>query len=82
MRGINHQNIFEDEEDNYQFINTLERMRVRYDDDGKPCGTNCEPVNDMVYFVTLLRYIHQNPVKAGMVMNVKDYAYSSWANRY
>ena len=41
MRGINHQNIFEDEEDNYQFINTLERMRVRYDDDGKPCGTNC-----------------------------------------
>ncbi len=30
-----------------------------------------EPVNDMVYFVTLLRYIHQNPVKAGMVMNVK-----------
>lgn len=133
MRGINHQNIFEDEEDNYQFINTLERMRVRYDDDGKPCGTNCiyyayclmgnhfhllirerdeslgetvkriassyvyyynrkygrdghlfkerfksEPVNDMVYFVTLLRYIHQNPVKAGMVMNVKDYAYSSW----
>ena len=37
-----------------------------------------EPVNDMVYFVTLLRYIHQNPVKAGMVMNVKDYAYSSW----
>ena len=133
MRGINHQNIFEDEEDNYQFINTLDRMRVRYDDDGKPCGTNCifyayclmgnhfhllicerdervgetvkriassyvyyynrkygrdghlfkerfksEPVNDMSYFVTLLRYIHQNPVKAGMVMNVQDYAYSSW----
>ena len=34
-------NIFEDEEDNHQFINTLDRMRVRYDDDGKPCGTNC-----------------------------------------
>ena len=115
MRGINHQNIFEDEEDNYQFINTLDRMRVRYDDDGLPCGTNftlyayclmsnhfhllirereddlgmavkriassyvyyhnrkylrdghlfkerfkSEPVNDMAYFVTLLRYIHQN----------------------
>lgn len=41
MRGINHQNIFEDEEDNYQFINTLDRMRVRYDDDGNPCGNNC-----------------------------------------
>ena len=41
MRGINHQNIFEDAEDNYQFINTLDRMRVRYDDDGNPCGSNC-----------------------------------------
>ena len=29
MRGINHQNIFEDEEDRWQFINTLDRMRVR-----------------------------------------------------
>ena len=125
MRGINHQNIFEDEEDCWQFINTLDRMRVRYDDYGKPCGTNCiyyayclmgnhfhllireredsigmaikriassyvyyynhkysrdgylfrerfksEPVNDMIYFVTLLRYIHQNPLKAGMVSEV------------
>ena len=41
MRGINHQNIFEDEEDNWQFINTLDRMRMRTDDNGLPCGTNC-----------------------------------------
>ena len=41
MRGINHQNIFEDEEDNWQFINTLDRMRNRTDDNGLPCGTNC-----------------------------------------
>lgn len=41
MRGINHQNIFEDEEDCWQFINTLDRVRMRYNDDGKPCGTNC-----------------------------------------
>lgn len=40
MRGINHQNIFEDEEDNWQFINTLDRMRKRYDDDGNLCGIN------------------------------------------
>lgn len=134
MRGINHQNIFEDTEDYYQFINTLDRMRVRYDDEGKPCGSNCtyyayclmanhfhllirereetvgetvkriassyvyyynrkylrdghlfkerfrsEPVNDMAYFATLLRYIHQNPVKEGIVKSVKDYKYSSWA---
>ena len=37
-----------------------------------------EVVNDMAYFVTLLRYIHQNPVKAGMVKEVKDYEFSSW----
>ena len=133
MRGINHQNIFECAEDYYQFIITLDRMRMRYDDDGNPCGTNCtyyafclmsnhfhllirereepvgdtikriassyvyyynrkygrdghlfkerfksEPVNDMAYFTTLLRYIHQNPVKAGIVDHVKDYDYSSW----
>ena len=37
-----------------------------------------ELVNDMAYFVTLLRYIHQNPVKAGMVDEVKDFEFSSW----
>jgi len=128
MRGINHQAIFEDEEDYYQFITTLDRMRYQYDEDGFPCGTNCtyyayclmsnhfhllirerdervgktikriassyvyyynrkygrdghlfkerfksEPVNDMAYFTILLRYIHQNPVKAGIVENVKGY---------
>ncbi len=133
MRGINHQNIFEDEEDCWQFISTLDRMRVRYNDDGKPYGTCCiyyayclmgnhfhllirerdekvgetikriassyvyyynrkygrdghlfkerfksEPVNDMEYFTILLRYIHQNPVKAGIVEKVSDYEYSSW----
>ena len=133
VRGINHQNIFEEEEDYYQFINTLDRMRYQYDDDGLCCGTNCtlyayclmsnhvhllirereesvgetvkriassyvyyynrkygrdghlfkerfksEPVNDMAYFTVLLRYIHQNPVKAGIVERVKDYEYSSW----
>ena len=37
-----------------------------------------EPVNDMSYFVTLLRYIHQNPVKAGIVSDARDYPWSSW----
>lgn len=133
MRGINHQNIFEDAEDYYQFITTLDRVRVQYDDLGLPCGTSCtiyayclmanhfhllirerketvgetvkrlassyvyyynhkyqrdghlfkerfksEPVNDMEYFTVLLRYIHQNPLKAGIVEKVKDYEYSSW----
>ena len=34
--------------------------------------------NDMEYFTVLLRYIHQNPLKAGIVEKVKDYEYSSW----
>ena len=37
-----------------------------------------EPVDDMAYFVTLLRYIHQNPTKAGIVSKVGDYEWSSW----
>lgn len=34
-----------------------------------------EPCEDWTYFVTLLRYIHQNPVKAGMVSRVSDYEF-------
>lgn len=133
MRGINHQVIFEDEEDNRFFLDCLFRMGFINDDDGTPIAQGCtyyayclmgnhfhlllrereetiaqtvkriadayvyyynrkyqrsvhlfkerfrsEPVNDMDYFTTLLCYIHQNPVKAGIVANVKDYAYSSW----
>lgn len=37
-----------------------------------------EPVEDDAYFVTVLRYIHQNPVKAGLCKKVEDYAYSSF----
>ena len=37
-----------------------------------------ETVNDMEYFVHLLRYIHQNPVAGGLVNDVKDYRWSSW----
>ena len=133
MRGINHQNIFENQEDCYQFLTTLDMMAQSYEPDGTPSGRNyilyayclmsnhihllireredtigmaikriassyvyyynhkysrdghlfrerfkSEAVNDMAYFVTLLRYIHQNPLKAGMVKEVKDYEFSSW----
>ena len=37
-----------------------------------------EPVNTMEYFVTLLRYIHQNPVKAKIVPSPRDYLWSSF----
>ena len=41
-----------------------------------------EPCNDMDYFITLLRYIHQNPVKAGIVKDAADYEWSSWRQDY
>ena len=40
MRGINHQNIFEEQEDYYQFLNTLDMMAQSYESDGTPFGRN------------------------------------------
>lgn len=40
-----------------------------------------EPVEDEGYFLTVLRYIHQNPVKAGMCRSVAEYKESSY-NEY
>lgn len=40
-----------------------------------------EPVEDNSYFLTVLRYIHQNPVKAKLCKKVGDYPYSSY-NEY
>ena len=37
-----------------------------------------EPVNDNGYFFTLLRYIHQNPVAAGITKDVGSYKWNSW----
>ena len=123
MRGINRQQIFEDEEDNLHFIETLSKYKEQ-------CGYSIyayclmgnhlhillkedkedltlifkriagsyvywynwkyhrtghlfqdrfksEPVEDEIYFLTVLRYIHQNPMKAGLCKNAKDYKYSS-----
>jgi REP element-mobilizing transposase RayT len=35
------------------------------------------PVTDDAYFLAVLRYIYQNPVKAGLCKNTKDYEWSS-----
>ena len=37
-----------------------------------------EPVGDTGYFITLLRYIHQNPVEAEIVTTPGQYRWSSW----
>ena len=40
-----------------------------------------EPIEDDEYFLTVLRYIHQNPIKAGIVEKLDEYVYSSY-NEY
>ena len=133
MRGINRQNIFEDEEDYCCFKELLFQMVCPVDDNGKNLPPRCifyayclmsnhvhlliretnesladvikrigvayalyynkkylrfghlfqdrfksEPINDGAYFFTLLRYIHQNPVAAGISKDVASYQWSSW----
>ncbi|WP_048817995.1 transposase [Desulforamulus hydrothermalis] len=38
-----------------------------------------EAVEDGKYFLTVLRYIHQNPLKAGLVKEISQYKWSSYA---
>lgn len=40
-----------------------------------------EPVEDDTYLLTVLRYIHRNPIKAGLVDDLEAYGYSSY-NEY
>ena len=37
-----------------------------------------EPVENDEYLLAVIRYIHQNPVKAGLCARSEDYPYSSW----
>ena len=37
-----------------------------------------EAVEDEAYFLTVLRYIHQNPLKAGLANNIESYKWSSY----
>jgi hypothetical protein len=37
-----------------------------------------EPVETDAYFMTVLRYIHRNPVKAGLVKKASEYKWSSY----
>ena len=44
MRGINHQNIFEEQEDYYQFLNTLDMMALSYEPDGTALWKKLYPI--------------------------------------
>ena len=127
LRGINQQQIFEDEEDNQKFIEVLKDcklisgykvfayclmgnhlhllMKVEKENLGqifKRIGARyvywynwkyhrkghlfqdrfkSEPVDDDSYFLAVLRYIHQNPVKAGIDgLNYKFSSYNEYLN--
>lgn len=123
LRGINRQQIFEDEEDRQKFLDTLENYKdlcgytiyayclmgnhihlllkegkedltqvfkriggsyvYWYNWKYHRCGHlfqdrfKSEPVEDDGYFLTVLRYIHQNPVKARICTRAEVYKYSS-----
>ena len=124
LRGINQQQIFEDEEDSFRFLETLSKYKEQcgYEiyayclmgnhvhillKEGKENLTlvlkriagsyvywynwkyrrsghlfqdrfKSEPVEDDAYFLTVIRYIHQNPIKAGICKNLDGYKFSSY----
>ncbi len=133
LRGINRQDIFEEEEDYLHFLKSMSLVADSKDDAGRHIPSPCtfyayclmpnhihhllqertasigeivkrlgvsyayyynkkyarnghlfqdrfrsEPVDDIAYFKTLLRYIHLNPVHAGISQSVNEYKWSSW----
>ena len=124
LRGINQQQIFEDEEDNEKFLQILKECKelsgfkllayclmgnhihllIREGEESleqvfKRIGGRfvywynvkyrrvghlfqdrfkSEPVDSDAYLLTVIRYIHQNPVKAGICAKPEEYPWSSW----
>lgn len=124
LRGINQQQIFEDEGDNLKFLQILKECKelcgfrllayclmgnhvhlllkegpeslehvfkriggrfvywynVKYQRVGHLFQDRfkSEPVDSDAYLLTVIRYIHQNPVKVGLCERPEDYPYSSW----
>lgn len=56
---------------NYKYERTGGLMENRY---------RSQNVETDEYFMHLVRYVHQNPVKAGLVSNIADYQWSSYSN--
>lgn len=124
FRGINKQNIFEDEEDRKRFLETLAYYKRAssyllygyclmdnhihllikekdetisqvikqisssyvhwYNQKYERCGHlfqerfKSEVVDTEEYFLVVLRYIHQNPLKAGITKDISNYLWSSY----
>ena len=138
MRGINRQNIFDDDEDYYYFLHILGSLPFAgkepfsfnrqhnctiyawclmtnhfhllvkeqewsiseivkrlagsyvfyYNKKNERVGHlfqerfKSEPCNNEEYFITLFRYISQNPVRAGIVKKASEYPWGSWRRDY
>ncbi|KAB3525440.1 transposase [Alkaliphilus serpentinus] len=124
MRGINRQNIFEDDEDRLKFLQTLEQYKGKSGYEvyayclmgnhvhlllkigeepieqvmRRICGSyvywynykyqrvgnlfqdrfKSEPIEKDEYLLIVQRYIHQNPLKAGLIKNEEKYKWSSY----
>lgn len=57
----------------YRYNQKYERIGYLFQDRYKS-----ESVNDDAYLLTVLRYIHHNPKKAGLVENIEDFPWSSY----
>jgi len=57
----------------YWYNNKYDRVGYLFQDRFKS-----EPVENEAYFLTVLRYIHQNPLKAGMAKELDQYPWSSY----
>jgi len=126
LRGINRQDIFEDDEDRAEFLECLFRYRQQCEfalyayclmsnhvhvllKENEYSISNLvkkisssyvhyynwkyartghlfqerfksEPVEEDDYFLTVIRYIHQNPLKANIVERIEDYEWSSYSD--
>ena len=125
FRGINRQNLFEDERDFRKLLEIIERVKKEFEFDlyayclmsnhvhlflkeknkgdiksimhkilsiyvswfnykyqrsGSLIGNRykSEPIENEKYYLSLIRYIHQNPLKANMVKLLSDYLWSSY----
>lgn len=124
LRGVNRQNIFEDNDDRYRFLEVLRSFKeiCKYELYGYCLMSNhihilmqelddsisvaikrisasyvlwynkkydrvghlfqerfkSEPIEDDRYFFTVLRYIHQNPIKAGIVNDILKTKWTSY----
>lgn len=59
----------------YWYNNKYQRIGHLFQDRYKS-----EPVEDDAYLLVVIRYIHQNPLEAGIVKGLEDYPYSSYSD--